>query len=853
MSLTQYKKKRNFKKTPEPQGGRKGRKKALTFVVQRHKASHLHYDFRLEMDGVLKSWAVPKGPSMNPGDKRLAMMVEDHPLDYAHFEGVIPEPNYGAGIVEIWDEGTYEDLSEKDVAKREQKLLSDLKKGSLKFVLKGKKLQGEFALVKMKTASRNSWLLLKHKDKFAVSRPYDSEKQTDPGSPINKALREEDHSKQPRRRSKPAQEEEEPPAAAKTSGQKYADFIHPMLVRVAPKPFSDPAWLFEIKWDGYRAIAELGSGTPKLYSRNGISFVEKYAPVTASLKKMHQKLVLDGEIVVMDEHDRPSFQKLQDYSRDGASPIFYYVFDLLYYRGKSIMNRPLSERKELLRKVLKEDDVIRYCDHVAESGEDFFKVAVEKDLEGIMAKKADSVYKTGRRSEDWLKIRNSLDVEAVIAGFTRPRGSRKHFGALILGMYHDDVLEYVGHTGTGFDEKTLRKLYEKMLPLVRERSPFGKKIPVNNPATWLRPELVCNIRFTEWTKDGSMRHPVYQGLRIDKTAHEVKKEEQMPTVPDQRTTKKKAAAKKAASQNDQITKKAGRQNQKLMLTHLDKIFWPEEKITKGDVINYYSTISRYILPHLKGRPQSLKRNPNGITDKGFFHKDAGDAAPAWIDTVEIYSESNDKEVNYIVCNSKDALLYLANLGCIELNPWNSRVEKLDFPDYLILDIDPSEKNDYDDVVEVAKAVKSVLDKAKAVSFAKTSGATGMHVYVPLGARYSYEQARTFAELVATLAQEQVPEISTLERSIRKRGKDKIYIDYLQNARGQTLACAYSLRPRPGATVSTPLKWTEVKKGLRPSAFNIRTVPSRIAKTGDLFRDVLRKGNDLQKCLAALDR
>jgi bifunctional non-homologous end joining protein LigD len=293
-------------------------------------------------------------------------------------------------------------------------------------------------------------------------------------------------------------------------------------------------------------------------------------------------------------------------------------------------------------------------------------------------------------------------------------------------------------------------------------------------------------------------------------------------------------------------------NRRLQLTNLNKIFWPEEKITKGDVIDYYNTVGKYILPYLKGRPESLKRNPNGISDKGFFHKDAGEDAPEWIDTKEIYAESTEQNVNYILCNNKPTLLYLANLGCIELNPWNSRIEKLDYPDYLIMDIDPSEKNNFDDVIEVALAIKDILDRAKAASFCKTSGASGIHLYVPLAARYPYEQVRAFAELLAGMAHGQIPGLSTMERSLKKREKDKVYIDYLQNSRGQTLACAYSLRPRPGATVSTPLKWSEVKKGLRPDGFNIHTIPKRITREGDLFAGVLKKGIDLEKCLSLLE-
>lgn len=863
MSLKEYKNKRDLKKTPEPEGGNKSKGKKLIFVVQRHKATSLHYDFRLEMDGVLKSWAVPKGPSLNPKDKRLAMMVEDHPIDYATFAGMIPEHHYGAGIVEIWDKGTYEDIAEKDKVKGEKKLLKDLKQGSLKFVLHGKKLKGEFALVKMKGDIKgNAWLLIKHQDEYAINTTYSSENDTAPNSPINKALQEEKNSKvtpncSKKNTSTPLPSETSSPKRSKIirPGKKYKTFIQPMLAKTAAKPFSDREWLFEIKWDGYRAIAEImGKEDIKLYSRNGHSFMEKYKPVADELSNFSVPAVFDGEIVALDNKGEPSFQRLQDYSND-TSELYYYVFDLLFYKGKDLRHTALTERKALLKKILQHGNIVRYCDHVEEKGEEFYKAATKKDLEGIMAKKADSHYISGRRTDNWLKIKNHQTLEAVIGGFTEPRGSRKYFGALILGVYKNKKLQYIGHTGTGFTEKGLKELAEKMEPFIRKTSPFSQNIPVNNRAKWLRPILTCNIKYTEKTKDGILRHPVFQGLRVDKAANQVNWEEQVKqqTSALSKKPRKLPKASKPAMKNPSTKAKIVTINKhRITLTNLDKIFWPKEKITKGDVIIYYETISKLILPYLKNRPESLKRNPNGIADNGFFHKDAGDDAPEWMDTKKIHSASTGENVNYILCNNKATLLYLSNLGCIELNPWNSRIDKLDNPDYFIIDIDPSEKNNYDEVIDVALAVKQVMDKAGGSAYCKTSGATGMHVYVPLGAKYTYDQARSFAELVAHLVNEQLPNITTLERSLQKREKNKIYLDYLQNSRGQTLACAYSLRPKANATVSAPLKWSEVKHGLRPDRFTIHTMPTRIDKVGDLFHEVLKKGIDMNKCIRSLE-
>ncbi|WP_228450770.1 DNA ligase D [Chryseolinea soli] len=653
--------------------------------------------------------------------------------------------------------------------------------------------------------------------------------------------------------------------AVRSARDKLTNFHHPMLAQIGDKPFDDNGWLFEVKWDGYRAVAEVNKNDVRLYSRNGLSFLDLYAPVAQELKKIKDDVMLDGEIVVLDDHSKPSFQKLQHYDENRNRPLVYYVFDCLRYKNKDLTHLPLEERKKILEKLLPKSNIIRYSDHVENEGTAFFHKVSEMGLEGMIAKRKNSTYTEGKRSNDWLKIKNQNTQEAIIAGFTEPRNSRSYFGALILGMYEKGQLKYIGHTGTGFTEKVLKEIHNLLKPLVRETSPFEEHVPVNSPVTWVEPVKVCQVKFTEITDDGILRHPVFMGLRIDKAARDVDhvdvkkpnpKAVDKKTSPSQKNVSRKSTPKKlpsgkdatAEEPKDGVIKRVD--GHELRLTHQGKVYWPKRGITKGDVIAYYETIYPYIIPYLKDRPESLKRNPNGIENKGFFHKDAGQAAPSWVKHIPLYSESSKKEVDYILCNDKATLLYLNNLGCIEINPWNSRVKNLDKPDYLVLDIDPSEKNTFDEVIEAALAIKEVLDKAGANGYCKTSGASGLHIYVPLHAQYDYDHARDFAEIVARLAGEKLPRITTLERSLSKR-KNRIYLDYLQNSKGQTLASAYSLRPVEDATVSTPLTWKEVKPGLHPSQFTITTLAKRLTKTGDLFAGVLKEKTNLNACLKKL--
>ncbi|MGD1319461.1 DNA ligase D [Chryseobacterium sp. 2R14A] len=620
-----------------------------------------------------------------------------------------------------------------------------------------------------------------------------------------------------------------------------------MLAKPHDKAFDDEEWLFEIKWDGYRAIADLSKKQPLFYSRNGISFLSKFSKVAEDFDNQKHKMILDGEIVAYDENGKPSFQMLQQIGDNPDLALTYQVFDLLWLNGHSTKELPLIQRKELLKDALVETDIIKYCDHIPEKGIDFFYQMKKMELEGMIAKKSDSIYSENQRSSDWLKIKFTNTEEAIICGFTEPRGSREGFGALILGKYIDGKLIYAGHTGTGFNRELIHEVLEKLKKLIIKTSPFENKPKTNMPVTWTKPELVCEIKFSEITKDGIFRHPVFVTIREDKEPKEVK----TSSTELKNTPKSKLMKTSSSSKNSDSDKEITLNRHKVKLTNQDKIYFPKDNITKGDVIEYYQSVAEYILPHLKNRPLSLNRFPNGIEEQGFYQKDAGDSIPDWVKTTQVYSESNDKYIDYIYCNEKATLAYLNNLGCIDLNPWNSSLPDLDHPDFLVLDLDPSKKNTFDDVIETALQVNEVLKTIKIDGYCKTSGSTGIHVYIPMGGKYDFDQVKDFAHILMKQVHDRLPKITTLERSLQKRDDKKIYLDYLQNRTGQTLASVYSLRPKEGASVSMPLEWDELKPGLKPTDFNIHNALERIKEKGDLFKAVLGKGIDIMKALELL--
>jgi bifunctional non-homologous end joining protein LigD len=898
MGLTTYQQKRSFEKTPEPTGG-KAKGQALIFVIQKHAASHLHYDFRLEMEGVLKSWAVPKGPSLDPTQRRLAMMVEDHPFDYRDFEGIIPPGNYGAGTVIVWDEGTYHPIEDfPDKKSQEKHLLRQLREGSLKFVLNGKKLKGEFALVRTNGMGENSWLLIKHKDKYATKEDItQKDKSVQSGKTIEKIAASSKNTWQSNRlaKSKEASKPEKPAkAATKKSGTATASkkkvntvlnaapeasfpkTIAPMLATLVDKPFDEPGWIYEIKWDGYRALALSNNGEVNLISRNNKSFNDKFYPVYEAVKEWGINAIIDGEIAVLNDKGISKFGSLQNWRSEADGELIYYIFDILRLNGRDLMNLPLKERRDILRQQLPPDGTIRMSENFEASATDFLEVAANMGLEGIIAKKESSVYHPGERTRDWLKIKANQRHEVVIGGFTQNEGSKKAFSSLLVGVFENGKLEYTGKIGTGFNDKMQKEMMAKFKSLIIKQCPFTFEPDVNKPSrfrpnpprasvTWLKPELVCEVSYAEMTEDGVMRHPSFEGLREDKKAKDVMREKAIKTKEAVKATPKKSSQKESSAGN--LLKPVSTKDRKTLLnpteqtqvknvngrelkfSNLNKVFWPKEKYTKRDLINYYYQVAPYILPYLKERPQSLNRYPNGINGESFYQKDVTGKAPEWIELFP-YTTSDEKDKNYMVCNKEEDLLYMANLGCIEIHPWSSTRSKPDNPDWCLIDLDPSDTNTFEQVIKVAQVTRNVLDAIGVQGYCKTSGSTGMHVYIPLKPKYTYDECQLFGRWIAMQVHEQLPDITSVERIVKNR-KGKLYVDFLQNRPGATLAAPYSARPKPGATVSMPLHWDEVKKGLKLKDYTIKNAMERIKSVGDIFKPVLTDGIDLGKVLKQL--
>jgi bifunctional non-homologous end joining protein LigD len=875
MALTLYKKKRSFKDTPEPTGGRASGA-VLRFVVQKHDATRLHYDFRLEMEGVLKSWAVPKGPSLNPEDKRLAMMVEDHPYDYRTFEGIIPEGNYGAGTVIVWDEGTFESLEGGTKKEQEESLLQQLKKGSLKFTLHGKKLKGEFALVKLKNAENNAWLLIKHRDKFAKETDITKKDKSVISGKTLAAIEKTSTNiwgSSPKKKTASTR-------SRKTRVEKKKELIDgkktpfpktfsPMLATLVDKPFDEPGWLYEIKWDGYRAVGMINKGKVNLISRNNKTFNDKFYPVVDALKQWEINTVIDGEVVVLDKNGVANFGALQNWRSEADGDLFYYVFDIMWLNGYSLKQLPLSRRKEILAENLPEAGIIRISESFEANAMEFLESVSELGMEGMMAKKEDSIYIEEVRTREWLKIKANKRHEVVIGGYTQNEGSGKTFSSLLVGAYDDGRLDYLGKVGTGFNSKTQEEIMAKMKKLITEKVPFSEKPDVNKPSrfrpnppkatvTWLKPRLVCEVSYAEITTDGVMRHPSFEGLRTDKKAKDVKKEKEIPAeeiVEEDKPSKTKFTkpakdkSRKTLLNPTEETQVKKINGHELKFTNLSKVFWPKERYTKRDMLNYYYQVAPILLPYLKDRPQSMNRFPNGINGKSFYQKDVTGKAPDWI-KMEPYTTGEGEDKNFLVPEDEAAILYMANAGAIEMNPWNSTIHDPDNPDWCLIDLDPSDKQGFDIVIRVALATKEVLDSIGVVGYPKTSGSTGVHVYIPLGAKYTYDQCQMFGRIIATQVNNMLPDITSIERLTKAR-KNKLYVDFLQNRPKATLAAPYSLRPKPGAPVSMPLYWEEVKKGLKISDFNISNAMDRIKSEGDIFKPVLGKGIDLKKILNML--
>jgi bifunctional non-homologous end joining protein LigD len=734
----------------------------------------------------------------------------------------------------IWDEGTYSSEGGDDLTRMQQNISDSLQKGNLYFVLNGKKLSGAFHLIRTKFQGRsNNWLLIKKNDSYSSDNDILQENRS---ARTGRTL-EEIRNSESQTQSIPLDLSNFDLAAVPRKSHPQEPVI-PMMAQLAEEPFDKDNWIFEIKWDGYRAIAKSGKGGIGLYSRRAKSFLNDYPPITDDLSKIGFEAVFDGEIVALDNKGKADFSTLQNYRRTGTGRIIYYVFDILYLEQYDLKNLPLFKRKSILRQILPPLPYIHYCDHVEKEGIAFFNAAKENQLEGIVAKKKDSPYLPGIRSPNWQKIKITLNQEVVVGGYTQPKGGRVGIGSLLVGVYEATNLIYVGNVGGGFTDDELMTVRRSLESFIADHSPFKSAVFTETDITWVRPELVCEVRFAEWTPDGIMRQPIYKGFRTDILPRNVTRER--PAISGSTDLK--------LAQPIEQDKYISIDNNTLKLTNIFKPYWPRQNITKGDMLSYYRNISQWIIPHLVNRLQSLHRYPDGIEGKHFFHKDI-ESVPEWVNTFSLNSEGENKTIRYLLCQNEATLVYMANLGTIEINPWMSRIESLDNPDYMVIDLDPL-NCPFKWVVKTALVTHEILQRIDTPHYVKTSGATGMHIYVPLGAIYTYEQSRQFALLICTLVNRRLPKHTSLERIPGNR-EGKVYLDYLQNIKGKTIVAPYSLRPIAFAPVSTPLLWEELNDDLTPDLFTIQNTKKRLELYGDLWKPLLEDGIDMQKSLNLL--
>jgi len=868
MTLYEYKRKRNFAKTPEPDARKVDRKKTklLRFVVQKHNATRLHFDFRLETKkGVLKSWAVPKGLTLDPKVKRLAILTEDHPGDYLYFEGKIPKGNYGAGTVIVWDTGDYSidgDLEEQ------------FQKGNIKIILHGKKLKGSFHLVRLKDSDKQ-WLVIKIKDEFCSTEDVTT---TMPESVLSSRTNVQVNRKL-------ARIHVEAPEVQKGSLEDFPTSVKPMLAVPVDKPFDNKDWVFEIKWDGVRSILFLNKSKNilEIQARSGMTITHRYPEIAAIAKSAVQcedSVVLDGEIVVLNSEGVPDFQRHQkrmnvDSKKDieslsQSTPSTYFVFDILHLDGRNLKQLEFLERRAILSKVLKvRSPRMRISDYIEEWGKAVFDNAVNMRLEGVVGKQKYSKYLEGVRSPSWVKIKSVVTQDCVVIGYTRGEGNREgYFGSLILAAYIHGKLQFIGHSGSGFTSAQVQESFKKLERLKTTRCPIDFVPYVNREPVWVRPKMVIEVKFNGWTLDQIMRAPIFVGLREDKSPEEC-------TIEVPKKTQRVVMQERPPRLKEYD------------FSNLQKVYWPamldHRALKKRDLVEYYDQVSHHILPHLKNRPLSLSRYPDGINGKSFYHKHWDQAMPAKAKNVQIFSEPKNDVINCLVCNNKETLLWLASLGCIEMHPWYSRVlhfsackrsamagndpdpadeQKcgLDTPDFIIFDLDPyiysgrektASEPEYNEkgfkaAVDVAFELKDLLDRFKIDSYVKTSGKTGLHIFVPVAPIYSYKQTRDFAEIVGKMLRREDPHKVSMEWNTVKR-KGKVFFDYNQNAKGKTVASVLSARPTVSATVSMPVKWNDLDR-LLPTDFTILKVPEILRKNGDPWSDILHKKQDLAKIL-----
>lgn len=854
MSLTKYRQKRDFRKTAEPAGGRGNAQRGqLLFVVQKHAASRLHYDFRLELNGTLKSWAIPKGPSLDPQHKQLAVHVEDHPIAYGDFEGIISKGEYGGGTVMVWDHGIWEPRGD---------AVRDYRAGKLKFTLHGDKLKGNWALIAMRGkagADGKNWLLIKEKDEEARSDHDYNILEAEPDSVLTHRGLDEiagdsdrtwnsNRLNGNRKASKSKAAAELPPHEQVQQGKSRVKIdpqvltgsqpatlpekLLPQLATlVSAAPRSDE-WLHEMKFDGYRLLVFLENGKARLITRNDKDWTAKFPTVRQAVENLKLKnSILDGEVVLLRDDGVPDFQRLQNSLKTtGDRDFIYYVFDLPFCEGYDLRRTPLIERKKLLREVLMDSSpenngTIRYSEHIQGQGGEFANQSCLHQMEGIICKLADSIYESGR-SKSWVKVKCQHRQEFVIGGYTRPSGSRSGFGSLLLGYYEGKSLRYCGRVGTGFTAASLKDVLRQLKAHRRDTCPFSAQPPgMKDLAAWVEPKFIAEVEFTEWTDDNILRHPSFKGLRADKAATAVVKEQ--PVTPKALkgatpSTPSGTSRKKSTSLNpkNQQLKLAG-----VKISNPERIVYPGVEITKGDIAQYYDEIADWILPHLVNRPLTLTRCPTGQGGQCFYQKHFNGDIPAGLSTIRIKEKA--KTDDYILVQDITGLISLIQYGVMEIHPWGSRADNIEHPDRIVFDLDPGEGATWDQVIEGVKDIHTRLENLGLTSFLRTSGGKGLHVVIPLVRRSGWNEVKDFAHHVATAMMHDAPQIYIDEMSKTHR-KGRIFVDYLRNARGATAIASYSTRARAGAPVAAPLRWDELTKNLRPNEYTVLNLRNRLS-------------------------
>ena len=912
--LTEYRLKRDFTRTEEPAGetaaapARTGR---LRFVIQKHAARNLHFDLRLELDGVMKSWAVPKGPSLDPSVKRLAMQVEDHPIDYNTFEGTIPKGEYGGGTVMLWDRGTYSSDTATSPDEEEEAIREGLKRGDLKISFHGDRLHGSFALIRMKFARDKSssakpqWLLIKHRDEFATDTEVAAKNMTSVES--GRTMEEIASGKSRVWRSNRAPKESKAVKSAVAARKPPADdtkrissaLLEPMYASVG-REIPGKGWTFEPKYDGIRVLAYVTPADVKLMTRNGKDKAKQFPEVVSALMKLaaqsKRSFVLDGEIVALDDGKPARFQELQSrmHVQDShmierlaaSTPSALILFDILMDGDEILMREPWTERRERLVKRIgkKVSDHIRLTDSHEGDGRKLLEKARREGWEGIIAKRIEAPYEPGVRSRGWLKLKIEFREEFVVGGYTEPRNSRERIGALLLGYFDKGRFIYAGHTGTGFTRQGLEEMYRLLKPLERKTSPFEETPKSNEKAHWVKPDVAVEVKFSEWTAERRLRQPVFLGVRDDKNARDVAiepasvqkkpsgkavaKRRQRVSVAARERAAAKPATRKPPRRSAASTTRSSVDTESLLeqlsaiekegasgtldfggektlkVSNLDKVFFPKEKYNKGDVMRYYARIADFIVPTMQDRPLVLKRYPNGIDGESFYQQKAPEPIPPGV-RVEVIRTEGGEEQRRIVGGDLLTLLYTIQLGAISVDPWHCRVQSLKYADYTIIDLDPGPRANFGRVVEVAGWVKEVIDGFGLNAAIKTSGASGLHIYLPLPPRTPNEAATLVAQVIATKVAAAHPKEATIERSVKARGAATVYVDYLQNIQGKTVAGAYCVRAKPGATVATPLEWAEVNDALDPREFHLGNAAERFEKVGDIWNEAMRKKNSLR--------